>query len=121
MNRGCMIQYVGHSQIQWDLRKRCKTIFELLWETNQLKSSYDAFCFMNGQLKQEPEPMVDFLHADQGGLRDYFWCYQGFVCLTDNGPGEGGFVVVPDSHLLHAQHIKSKGKREMNMTWYMCD
>lgn len=25
---GGMIQYVAHTQMQWDLRKRCKPIFE---------------------------------------------------------------------------------------------
>ena len=31
MSRGGMISYIGHSQIQWDLRKRCRPIFEELW------------------------------------------------------------------------------------------
>lgn len=102
MNRGGMISYIGHSQVQWDLRKRCRPIFEELWECKKVKSSFDAMCFMNGNLPMSPKPLTDFLHADQGGLRDKFWCYQGLVCLTANGPDEGGFIAVPDSHLIHA-------------------
>jgi len=28
MVRGGMIPYIGHSQLQWDLRKECRSIFE---------------------------------------------------------------------------------------------
>jgi hypothetical protein len=46
---GGMIQYVGHSEPQWKLRTLCKPIFETLWDTDKLKSSFDGFCFMNGR------------------------------------------------------------------------
>ena len=29
---GGMIQYIGHSQPQWELRKLCKPLFQKLWE-----------------------------------------------------------------------------------------
>jgi hypothetical protein len=48
---GGMIQYVGHSKSQWELRTICKPIFETLWEVSDLKSSFDGFCFMNGRRK----------------------------------------------------------------------
>ncbi len=51
---GGMIQYVAHSKAQWELRTLCKPIFETLWETNELKSSMDGFCFMNGKRKYRP-------------------------------------------------------------------
>lgn len=118
MSRGGMISYIGHSQVQWDLRKRCRPIFEEVWETKQVKSSFDAMCFMNGNLKMDEEPLTDFLHADQGSLRNTFWCYQGLVCLTNNGPDEGGFVVVADSHLIHAEHTIRSNQR--SRSWYSC-
>jgi hypothetical protein len=61
------------------------------------------------------------MHADQGGERNYHWCCQGLVCLTKNGPEEGGFVVVPDSHLIHHEYIKNKGDKYMNDRFYTCD
>lgn len=48
---GGMIQYVGHSKVQWDLRKRCKPIFQRLWKNDDLKTSFDGLCFMNGARK----------------------------------------------------------------------
>jgi hypothetical protein len=46
---GGMIQYVGHSKSQWELRQLSRPLFEKLWNTKNLKSSFDGFCFMNGR------------------------------------------------------------------------
>lgn len=46
---GGMIQYIGHSKPQWELRKLCKPIFQKLWNTENVKTSFDGFCFMNGR------------------------------------------------------------------------
>lgn len=62
---GGMVQYVGHSQLQWDMRKACKPIFEKIWNNKDLKSSFDGFCFMNGARKFEKRPDNAFLHSDQ--------------------------------------------------------
>lgn len=96
-----MIQYIGHSQIQWDMRKRCKPIFEKLWKTNDLKTSFDGFCFMNGVRNYKPREDNSFMHCDQAPCKNYLWSYQGLVSLTDSGPDAGGFVVVPRSHRYH--------------------
>ena len=45
---GGMIQYVGHSKPQWELRALAKQIFAKIWKTNDLARSFDGFCFMNG-------------------------------------------------------------------------
>jgi hypothetical protein len=45
-----MIQYIGHTKAQWELRKLAKPLFQKLWNTEQVKSSFDGFCFMNGEL-----------------------------------------------------------------------
>ena len=45
---GGMIQYVGHSTPQWELRKKAKKLFQKLWKDDYVKSSFDGFCFMNG-------------------------------------------------------------------------
>jgi len=67
---GGMIQYVGHSQVQWDLRKQAKPIFETIWETNKLKSSFDGFCFMNGLRNYQARADDAFLHCDQSPMRN---------------------------------------------------
>jgi hypothetical protein len=65
-----MIQYVGHSQVQWDLRKKAKPIFEEIWGTEKLKSSFDGFCFMNGKRNYQARSNDAFLHCDQSPMRD---------------------------------------------------
>ena len=82
---GGMIQYVGHSQIQWDLRKRCKPIYQKIWNNDDLKTSFDGLCFMNGARKYEKRPNNAFLHCDQSPLKNYLWSYQGIMTLTDSG------------------------------------
>lgn len=76
---------------------------------------------MNGVLKKPAKPLNDFLHSDQGALRDYPQCYQGLICLTDNGPDEGGFVVAPSSHIIHNEYIRRKGESFVNDYFYRCD
>lgn len=85
MLHGGMIQYVGHSQTQWNLRLRCKSIFQKLWQSENLKTSFDGFCFMNGVRRYEQRPQNAFLHTDQSPKRDYLWSYQGIMTLTDSG------------------------------------
>ena len=82
---GGMIQYIGHSQVQWDLRKRCKPIFQRLWNNPDLKTSFDGLCFMNGARKFDKRPDNAFLHTDQSPMKNRVWSYQGIMTLTDSG------------------------------------
>ena len=100
-----MIQYVGHSRPQWELRKRAIPLFERLWKTERLKSSFDGFCFMNGNRNYQKVPINSFLHCDQSPTKDKIWSYQGVLTLTDSGEGEGGFVVVPKSNKYHHKYF----------------
>jgi ectoine hydroxylase-related dioxygenase (phytanoyl-CoA dioxygenase family) len=118
---GGMIQYVGHSQLQWDLRKRCKPIFANIWKTNRLKSSFDGFCFMNGVRNYKPREANSFMHCDQAGSKDYLWSYQGLIGLTDSGEEGGGFVVVPRSHAYHREFFKKKGLLNNRENWYLLE
>lgn len=103
---GGMVQYVGHSAVQWDLRKKCKPIYEELWGTNELACSFDGFCFMNGKRRYGFSAHDSFLHTDQAPSKGYFWGYQGLVNLVDSGRDSGGLVVVPNSHLRHREYFK---------------
>ena len=80
-----MSQYIGHSQVQWDLRVRCRPIFEKLWGSQELKTSFDGLCFMNGVRKYEERPDNAFLHSDQSPSKNCLWSYQGIMTLTDSG------------------------------------
>lgn len=113
-----MIQYIGHSQLQWDLRKRCKPIFERIWNNPDLKTSFDGLCFMHGAQKFEKNPHNAFLHTDQSPLKNYLWSYQGIMTLTDAGEDQGGFVCVPKTHLYHHKFFQDKGLMKHKRDWY---
>ena len=82
---GGMIQYIGHTRLQWELRKRAVLLFSKLWKTDKLKSSFDGFCFMNGARNYEKRPINSFLHSDQSPMRKDIWSYQGIQTLTNSG------------------------------------
>jgi ectoine hydroxylase-related dioxygenase (phytanoyl-CoA dioxygenase family) len=116
---GGMIQYVGHSRTQWELRKRAMPLFQKLWNTNRLKSSFDGFCFMNGRRNYQPSQINSFLHCDQSPTRNHIWSYQGVLNLTDSKENQGGFVVVPRSHRHHRQYFEDKGMVDFKKDWYL--
>ena len=116
---GGMIQYIGHSKPQWELRKLCKPIFTKLWHTNKVKTSYDGFCFMNGIRNYRKVDQNSFLHSDQSPTKNYVWSYQGIMCLTDADDDGGGFVVVPKSHKYHHTYFKQKGLLKKKENWYV--
>jgi len=100
MMHGGMIQYMGHSQLQWDLRGAAAPVFAKLYDTSvdDLSSSFDGLCFMDGARKYRKRPATSFLHADQSPRKNYLYSIQGLVNLVDSGPDDGGFVCVPGSH-----------------------
>jgi ectoine hydroxylase-related dioxygenase (phytanoyl-CoA dioxygenase family) len=116
---GGMIQYIGHSQPQWALRKKAVPLFEKLWKTKDLKSSFDGFCFMNGARNYQKRAINSFLHCDQAPVHLDVWSYQGVQTLTDSGEDEGGFVCVPKSNLYHQQYFKEKGMEKVKQNWYL--
>lgn len=44
------MQYIGHARFQWELRKLAKPIYQELWETEDVKCSFDGVNFSNGML-----------------------------------------------------------------------
>jgi hypothetical protein len=53
MLHGGMIQYIGHAQFQWDIRKEiAESVYSKLWSVDkfELASSFDGFCFMTGKI-----------------------------------------------------------------------
>lgn len=116
---GGMIQYIGHSKPQWELRKLCKPIFQKLWNCKQVKTSFDGFCFMNGFRNYKKCEQNSFLHSDQSPTKNFVWSYQGIMCLTEAEEEGGGFVVVPKSHLYHHTYFKNKKLLNLKDNWYV--
>jgi ectoine hydroxylase-related dioxygenase (phytanoyl-CoA dioxygenase family) len=108
MLHGGMIQYIGHSQFQWDLREKCSELFAQLWnvKNTELATSFDGFCLMNGIRNYRKNSLNSFLHTDQSPNRNKLWSYQGFVNLEDCDDDSGGFVCVPKSHTIHRKFLE---------------
>ena len=116
---GGMIQYIGHSQPQWELRKLCKPLFQKLWGCEEVKTSFDGFCFMNGHRNYRKMDNNSFLHTDQSPTKDYLWSYQGIMTLTDADANGGGYVCVPRTHLIHHKYFTDKGMGGYKDNWYL--
>jgi ectoine hydroxylase-related dioxygenase (phytanoyl-CoA dioxygenase family) len=124
MLHGGMIQYVGHSQFQWDLRAECSEIFAKVWETakTDLATSFDGFCFMSGEKSYKKKFDNSFLHTDQSPNKNALWSYQGLINLIDCGSSAGGFVCVPKSNLLHRKYFEDRYKLDdpkFKGNWYL--
>jgi hypothetical protein len=123
MLHGGIIQYMGHSQFQWDLRKEASSRFSTLWNVDQyeLATSFDGFRFMSGERKYQKKPMNSFLHKDQSPFNT-IWSYQGLVNLIDSDSQSGGFVCVPKTHLIHRKYFEENhnlSDKRFKENWYL--
>jgi ectoine hydroxylase-related dioxygenase (phytanoyl-CoA dioxygenase family) len=120
MLHGGMIQYVGHSAAQWELRERCAPVFAKLYgvAVDALATSFDGLCLMSGQRTYRPRSPIGFVHTDQAPHRPAKWSIQGLVNLVDNDESAGGLVVIPGTHRLHAEYFRKIG-RERGSDWYL--
>jgi len=117
---GGMVQYVGHSNFQWDMREKTAKVFTKIWncEETDLATSFDGFCYMDGKRGYEPKDPIGNAHTDQSPLRDFLWSIQGLVNLCDSGEDDGGLVVVPKSHKIHKEYMKELGHGDYAHDWY---
>jgi len=120
MLHGGMVQYVGHSKFQWEMREKVAPIFAKVWdcEVTDLASSFDGFCFMDGRRDYRPQLPLSFVHSDQSPKRDYLWSVQGLVNLNDCGEKDGGLVLIPESHKIHQEIFRKFNRQHIEMDWY---
>lgn len=66
-------------------------VFEALWGTNELLSSFDSINVTPPSAKTgTPHDTSSWIHVDQAPLRRGFFCVQGIVNMTDVGPDTTG-------------------------------
>ncbi len=139
---GGMVQYLGHTPIQWRLREQCAPVFARYYgvPAEALATSFDGLCMMSGARGYRPPDPISFLHTDQSPLRagetDRWraamgelgsggarctpgeWSIQGVANLAPSGPDDGGLVVVPGSHLTHAAFFEGHPQGSQKSDWY---
>eukprot|EP00455_Lapot_gusevi_P031170 TRINITY_DN3368_c0_g1_i3.p1 TRINITY_DN3368_c0_g1~~TRINITY_DN3368_c0_g1_i3.p1 ORF type:complete len:340 (+),score=32.95 TRINITY_DN3368_c0_g1_i3:67-1086(+) len=97
---------IGQTQFVWDIRQNpaVKSVFERLWNTDDLRVSFDGASFMPPVKRGAEKP---WLHSDSGSEAGV--CVQGLVNLFPCGPSDGGLVALEGSHRLHARLFGPKG------------
>lgn len=121
MLHGGMIQYLGHTPLQWTLREQCAPVFSKLYDVpvTELATSFDGLCMMHGARRyQKRGDLLSFVHTDQSPLRKGEWSIQGLINLADAGPEDGGLVVVPGTHKTHASFFADHPSGGQKSDWY---
>ncbi len=96
---GIFRHYIGHQDFMWDIREKCYPIFKKIWQSDDLICSFDGASF----LYSEDNKQEYWVHCDQNRYYNGFRCIQGIVNLLDNGPNDGGLLLLQGS-----QHIYDK-------------
>jgi hypothetical protein len=121
MLHGGMIQYLGHTPLQWSLRALCASVFARYYDVpaDQLATSFDGLCMMHGARRyQKRGDLTSFLHTDQSPTREGEWSIQGLINLADSGPDDGGLVAIPGTHLTHRRFFEGHPHEHSPSNWY---
>jgi hypothetical protein len=96
MPYGILKNYFGHTELQWQIRELCVPIFSLIWNVKpeDLLCSFDGGCFLPCTSKDN---FKQWIHVDQDRNTKGFSCVQGIVNFEENGPEDGGLILVEDS------------------------
>ncbi|GAA6063887.1 hypothetical protein JCM10212_001369 [Sporobolomyces blumeae] len=124
---GMYFQY-GLAQEQWVWDIRCEPgvrgAFEKLWGTHELVSSMDGGAIMLPGRPPLPSNETSWKHIDLCPHRKGFFVAQGIVNLNDNGPEDGGLVVIKGSSRLIEEYFDLVGRPPINpfdeseMQWF---
>ncbi|BGP45399.1 hypothetical protein JCM10450v2_001217 [Rhodotorula kratochvilovae] len=114
-HRGGMYSSYGVHQEQWvwDIRLEpgVRQAFETLWGTKELVSSMDAATIMLPNQPPLSKDLAQWPHIDLSPWREPgFFVAQGLVNLNDNGPDDGGLLVMKGSSKLFKEFFDEHGR-----------
>ncbi|WWC88322.1 uncharacterized protein L201_003230 [Kwoniella dendrophila CBS 6074] len=99
----------AHEQWAWDIRSEKGIIdtFAKIWGTDELLVSFDgvnvSLPFKNEDLGDRGAPWP---HVDQSPNRKGKECIQGIANLAENGPNDGGLMILDGSFPLYKQYFE---------------
>lgn len=108
MSHGVLKHYFGQSELQWLIRELCVPIFSRIWNCTpeELLCSFDGGCFLPTIPKRsDNDPFKVWSHVDQDRNDRNFSCVQGVVNFIDNGPEDGGLVLIEGSHKIFGEYM----------------
>jgi len=115
---------VGQEQFAWDIRSEPGLIdaFAKIWGTEELLVSVDS---VNISLPFKQEDMggrdAPWPHVDQSPNRRFKHCVQGIMNLAENGPNDGGLMVLENSLPLFNAFFESHEDDAPPEGWSMKD
>lgn len=91
----------GHLETTWNVRLKAKSVFEQLWKTEKLLTSFDSITI--GRPPEDGEEPYDdgsshWLHLDQEACREGLHAYQGGVYLEEACEDDWTLQVMAKSH-----------------------
>jgi len=104
-DRGLLRRWIGHSDFVWKTRIACIPIFEKIWGTKDLLTSFDGGAFMKSLRYGKEYKTKHWMHCDQGRDITHFACVQGVVNLFENGPLDGGTILVSGAQHKFVEYI----------------
>ncbi len=93
----------GQSRTAWEARRLAKPVFEKLWGTQELQTSFDTgSLFPNWAFPElaASRTRETWLHIDKGPMFADVPCVQGLFTWLPAGAATGGLVVCPGTHKL---------------------
>jgi len=107
---------VNHEEFVWKIRTEPAIIdtFSKIWGTDDLIGSFDglniALPVNEKHGRTDIKPTQAWPHIDQNPRRIHlFELYQGIANLSENGPDDGGLVLLRGSQKLHEEFFKETG------------
>ncbi|PVD36947.1 hypothetical protein C0Q70_03940 [Pomacea canaliculata] len=92
---------VGHLEQTWQVRLKAKSVFQTIWQTDKLLSSFDAVAIAEPPEKESKAfntPNTNWFHLDQRAMRVGLHSYQGAVYLEEASETDYCFRVLVGSH-----------------------
>jgi len=101
---GMLKHYIGHTEFIWKIRELCTDVFKEIWQCKkeELLSSFDGACFLTSNNSNK---FPQWIHCDQPRCYPYFSSVQGIVNFLENGPEDGGLVLVEHSHKIFNDYM----------------
>ena len=113
---------IGHAPFVWQARsnENVTRVFEEIWGTGELLTSFDAMCMLR------PAELVEgiqkdysyWFHTDQSPKKKGFHCVQGVLNLEEVSIDDATFACYPKSHKLH-EELFERNKEDPGMDYYV--
>ncbi|KAK3608565.1 hypothetical protein CHS0354_042550 [Potamilus streckersoni] len=107
---------VGHMVPTWFIRLKSKTVFEQLWKTEKLLSSFDAIAIgrpPEDGVERFDEPGRSWLHLDQNHSRVGLHACQGAVYLEEACEDDWTLQVLESSHKYFTEFFEQNHKASL--------